>query len=489
MQSTQRTLPFSQNKSTITSLLLIIVISCIIGSIMAFYDLDILAFWVTFVNFVLIIRIVYWVTHNWLSPMMQFSVSFFLYSLSGPFAVLYYPGRLPSPFYPPYQVGPWLLMVNLSLIGFATALLLYLSARQPLWTINPRVGKMDKLISSTSFWFSVTALAITASIGEFINFARIGFVRYPLRSLFFKAFRETGMLIPTSKLVLVAAGALGLWWSLSPRDSFRKRQLFISWLCFLPYIAMQVFYADRSGILFPFLVFITGYTLIKPFKILKVRHFIVIVIIYLIASLIMVLRNPFLSMITYNQPLQINTQEVVLRCHPAFNEFGVAFGNFSQVLNRWDRDPLLGTTYLQDLLSIIPRFLRPYEKPKSIFEVFVEDEMIYGKAFWRAYIEYGSGIRSSQIAIIYVNFREFGTIPIYFLLGLFLLAIEAQARKREHLFWIIFYPSLASMTIEWHTAVNWLRSSSRVLAGIFVLYFFYFCLRSTIIKGVRENVR
>ena len=489
MQSTQSILSLSRSKSTTASFLLIIMIFCIIGSIMAFWGLNILAFWITFVNFVFIIRAVYWITHNWLSSMMQFSVSFFLYSLSGPFAVLYYPGRLPSPFYPPYQVGPWLLMINLSLVGFAAALLLYLLVRQPLWTINHGVGKVDKLISSTPFWFSVTALAITSSIGELINLARIGFFQYPLRSLFYKALAQVSMLIPADRFVLVAAGALGLWWSLSPRDSFHKRRHFISWLFLLPGIAMQGLIANRSGILFPLLAFVTGYTLIKPFKTLKIRYFVAIIVIYFIASLVMAIRNPFFSAIIHNQPLWINVQEVILRCHPAFNEFGVTFGTFSQVIKQWNREPFLGTTYLRDLLSLVPGFLLPFERPKAISKVFIEDEMIYGRSFLQAHREYGSSVRSSQIAIIYINFRELGAVPIHFLLGFLLLALEAQARKRERLFWVTLYPPLALIAFVWHTADNWVLFPSRILMGILILHLFYFCLGPVTGKGAKKNAR
>lgn len=487
MRSNQGISSLLQNNFAFIIFLMFIMISCIIGSIMALGDLSSLSFWLTFVNFVFIIKAVHWITHNWLSPIMQFSVSFLLYSLSGPFAVLYYPGRLPSPFCPPYQISSWLFMVNLSLIGFTTAILFYFLRHGTLGTMESIRSKIDKTIANTPFYLSATILAIIASIGEVINFARIGFFKYSLRSLYYKIFAETHLIIPAERFSIVASGALGLWWSLVPHDSSYKRRLFISWLFLLPVIGLQAGFGNRSGILNPLLAFITGYALFRPLKNLKIYYFALVIVIYCASVLMMVIRNDLLAAIVQHQPMRIDFKQVILRLNPGFTEFGITFGTFSEVLNRWSREPLLGTTYLRDLVSLIPGVFFPFERPKPFSKILIEEEMIYGSQFKQAYEKFGSSVRCSQMANIYINFREIGFIPFYFFLGLFLIYIEALARKRKQLLWVIVYPTSGIIAFVWHTADNWILFPSRIMLGIFLFYIFYLILINFVYNERREN--
>jgi len=430
----------------ITFKIVSIFIICIISYVLAEYNFNYASFSLLLINCILLIYIAYLLTRNWFSISVIFAIFFLFYGLSGPFAVLFIPGRLPSPFHPPYQVGAWLQAVNLALAGCALGFFLVsMETKNILWHIPL---KSNNKISSNSFLIASQFLITIASIISWVNIIRIGGIKYPTRSLLLKAIGELFLTPPDAHWAYTGMGALGLWWAKTTKNHNTKKQLIISLILFLPYVMYNILIGERGSLFSAILVFFVGYSLIKPFQVLSIRVIIIAIIVYIINAFIMAHRTYIFRYLSNEGSFMIDINTFYLRLNPGFIEFGNPFGTFSMYINNWDLPPLYGQTYLTDLLILIPRWLYPGEKPKTISMLF--HEQIYGSEFRRGYFTLGAGVGSSAIAVAHANFREPGIFLVYFLISSLIVALERKVRVYPNLFWLLFYVTIAPAAVVWN---------------------------------------
>jgi len=428
-------------------ILIIALIISIISSSLAAYDFNQASFMLLLISCVLLIYAAYLLTRNWVSISVIFTVFFLLYGLSGPFAVLFTPGRLPSPFYPPYHVGPWLQSVNLAFAGIVLGFFMgsFMRTKNLLWQVP---FKSDNWISRDSFWVASLFLIVIASMMNWINIIRIGGIAYPTRALLLKTIGELFFTLPGDYYVYTGMGALGLWWAKITKNHITKKRLIISLILFLPFIVYNVLIGERGNLFSAILSFFIGYSLVKPFQVLSIRIIIIVIIAYIINAFIMTHRTYIFRWLSKEGFFMIDKDTFYLRLNPGFLEFSVSFGTFNAYLNNWDSPPLYGQTYWTDLLTLIPRWLYPGEKPKSISSLF--HEQIYGNVFAHAHRTLGVGVGSSAIAVAHANFREPGIFFVYFLITTLIVALERKVKICPNLFWLLFYVTIAPAAIVWN---------------------------------------
>jgi len=448
--------------------LLITFIISVVSLILAEYDFNYTSFLLLLISCMLLIYTAYLLTGNWISISVIFTVFFLLYGLSGPFAVLFTPGRLPSPFYPPYHVGAWLQAVSLALAGIICGF--FIGSFMRTKNLSRQVSsKLDNWILHDSFWIASLFLIVINSTMDWINIIRIGGIAYPTRSLLLKAIGELYLTLPGSYYVYTGMGALGLWWAKITKNHITKKRLIISLILFLPFIVHNILIGERGNLFSAILSFFVGYSLIKPFRVLSIRIIIIAIIVYIINAFIMAHRTYMFEWLSNKGSFIIDKNTFYLRLNPGFVEFGVSFGTFNTYLNNWNSSPLYGQTYWTDLLTLIPNWLYPGEKPKSISRLF--HEQIYGDVFARAHHTLGAGVGSSAIAVAHANFREPGIFFVYFLISILIVALEHKVRICPNLFWLLFYVTIAPAAIVWNRVSHIYYYLFHGIIGIFVFKF------------------
>ncbi|MEN6396184.1 MAG: O-antigen polysaccharide polymerase Wzy, partial [Methanoregula sp.] len=105
--------------------------------------------------------------------------------------------------------------------------------------------------------------------------------------------------------------------------------------------------------------------------------------------------------------------------NPGMNEFGAAFGNFSEYVKSGDSTRRWGKTYVTALAVPVPSFLYPGEKPRQITYEFRDRFFSSERARGRI-----AGTAFSSVLEAYMNFGTAGVLGVYFLVGMALVFLE-----------------------------------------------------------------
>jgi hypothetical protein len=112
-------------------------------------------------------------------------------------------------------------------------------------------------------------------------------------------------------------------------------------------------------------------------------------------------------------------ERIVSALIPGNNEFGAAFGNFSEYYKFNKKPVYFGETYLRGMSTIIPSWLYPGTKPKSITYEFRD-------SFFPSEAQRGAiaGTGFSGLLESYMNFGLIGPFLIYSAIGYLLICLE-----------------------------------------------------------------
>jgi hypothetical protein len=136
---------------------------------------------------------------------------------------------------------------------------------------------------------------------------------------------------------------------------------------------------------------------------------------------------------------------IVSGLNPGGNEFGAAFGNFSEY-NKYDVEgPQFGRTYLQGFALVVPSFLYPATKPQPVAYAF-RDRFFPGVAEEGAI----SSTAYSSLLEAYVNFRNAGVVLVYALIGVCLYWLEALRRNSRSLVSAMIYLAVLPSAVVFH---------------------------------------
>ncbi len=369
-----------------------------------------------------------------------------LYSLSGPLSARYGEG-IPGIFPTPYLVDDFILHYSLAVIGLAVGLMLVSSLKYSKFSENKKELNWNKTILILLAY----VFALTASLMEITNLLRIGGLEtlYAGKAAYQSAVSELVGTLPSTEILLLATGLLGL--SLSGPNALKRRKYhLILWLlCSTPLIINLVVLGRRGPILATLLVFIIGYFYFNPVKKISLNWVGLFLLTYLMMVFLFGMRG-ILGSVLATGDLNL----LIMRIsdpifwekflNPASNEFGAVFGNFNTYILSGGSDLRLGETYLIGLTIIIPRFIWP-NKPQSITyefrDTYFADEALRGSIAGTAY----SGMLEA-----YVNFDTIGVLIVFFLIALVIGYLELKRTRSRSLMFAIFYLTLIPEAMSFH---------------------------------------
>ena len=380
-----------------------------------------------------------------------------IYGLSGPINAAW-GGGMPSIFSLPYNVSPFICSYSLASIGLIIGILFYNIAKKTndekiLAKIN---SAKDRLIAKkSSLYFYAKALALFGSLFEIINLYRIGGVEFLFKgkATYQSLISGLTLTLPSSELIIVSFALMGIYLSISDhrliKKSILKSEVLLPFMYSFPYLLIKIILGQRGMVLSLFLCIFVGITYFKPIKKIKPKLLVLLLVLYLAMSF-MYANRAIVSLIPENPKLFIEmafTKERFVRAlNPCSNEFGAAFGNFSEFYNKngTQFSPKLGFTYIKSLVLPIPSFLYPGQKPTQITYEF-RDEFFSSEAS-RGSI---AGTGFSSILEAYMNFQYFGVLVIYIIIGYFLQKVDWEYRYKN-IFTMVLYLSCMSLTISFH---------------------------------------
>ncbi len=158
-------------------------------------------------------------------------------------------------------------------------------------------------------------------------------------------------------------------------------------------------------------------------------------------------------------------ERLVDALNPGANEFGAAFGNFSDYYKHYENDfsPKLGCSYIKGLVIPIPSFIYPGDKPKQVTYEFRDD--IFPSEARRGRI---AGTGFSSILEAYMNFKFIGVLFVYFLVGYGLQKIDKDY-KYKSIYFVILYTSSISQAINFHRSAFGTIYSNIIIRMLIIL--------------------
>lgn len=376
-----------------------------------------------------------------------------LYGLSGPINALY-GAPLPDLFSLPYETGSFL--ANFSYASAALASALVLSAafsditavRQAPIAVDPRT------LGSLALVFAGAASAM-----ELTNLARVGIgAALQGKTVYQSAVDALVLTAPSYEFAGIAfslfgltVAGLGLMKNVDPQlKGARYGKAFFVLLS--PLLLISLFLGRRGPILSWIIIFFIAKTWYESRRRIGRKVAAGMLTAYVLLGMLFanraVLAYSFFvgdfSLLTEH----LKEPEVIVSgLNPGGNEFGSAFGNFSEYV-KYDVDGMqFGRSYVEGLALVVPSFLYPGTKPEPVAYAF-RDRFFPG-------VEAEGAIAStaySSILEAYVNFRQVGVAAVYFLVGLTLMAFERRRRRSRSLVAALVYLAIAQSTIFFHRA-------------------------------------
>lgn len=356
---------------------------------------------------------------SWVTLSHLFLTAFALYTVSGPFEVLFGSGKLP-PFLPPFYVREWFIDSALAVMGFTWAMLLF--------RLTYRLQQVPT-VRDIEYMQIAAILMLFATIGESINLMRAGGIATLLagKAAYQAATADVKLTFPTPSFALVAFAFLGIHYSSRFVQSHTDRgaQHTGGWLFIVigvPLLLVHLILGQRLEIASYIVAFLLGYTYRTAIKRFPARWAVGLLLIYLILSPLYGFRWAFpmwMSGKTIDLPADTVRKLLLSSLNPAVNEFGSPFGNYSIMMQTGITELYYGSTFLRDLTVVIPGFLYPGEKPKSITYEF--RDKFFADWSLRSRI---SGTAFSSLLEARINFGDLGAPIVFFVYGSLLAVFE-----------------------------------------------------------------
>ncbi|MFC6920915.1 hypothetical protein, partial [Meiothermus taiwanensis] len=299
---------------------------------------------------------------SWLTLSHVFVLFFALYTLSGPYEILYGSGQI-APFSPPFFLKEWLADASVGIMAFSFGTFL-IRLTVPLRAFN----RATLLAKPDPYRFAV-ALMLIASSSELINLVRVGTSALLAgKAVYQSEVSELALTLPSPIFALLAFGFLGLGLANFPT---RKALvlLFYFLIIALPLLVIHLILGQRLELAMYLIALALGRYYYYPIIRFPTRLLFIGLLLYSIFVPLYAFRWAFPKLISGEEITlsQEDSKKLILSSlNPALNEFGSPFGNYSTFLQSGNFELLWGKSYLNDLTVAIPNFLYPGEKPESI---------------------------------------------------------------------------------------------------------------------------
>jgi hypothetical protein len=384
---------------------------------------------------------------SWMTLSHLFLTAFALYTLSGPFEVLFGSGAIP-PFSPPFYVREWLVDSAIAAASFMWAMLL--------WGMTYRL-RHNLTIRAIGYMQIALLLILLATAGEFLNLIRAGGISILLagKAVYQAATADIKLTFPTSSFALLAFAFLGIhhsWQSLQLHSGIgkgaqRSNDLLFLVLC-APLLLVHLILGQRLEIASYVAAFLLGYTYRAPVERFPTRWAVGLLLVYLLLSPLYGFRWAFplwISGKAVDLPAETVQKLLLSSLNPAVNEFGAPFGNYSLMMQAGITDLYYGSTFLRDLTVVIPGFLYPGEKPTSVTYEF--RNRFFADWSFRSRI---SGTAFSSLLEARMNFGDLGALLVFFVYGSLLAALEVLRNRCESPWLAAFYCSFGLFALVVH---------------------------------------
>ncbi|GIV17135.1 MAG: hypothetical protein KatS3mg022_2570 [Armatimonadota bacterium] len=384
---------------------------------------------------------------SWVTLSHLFLTAFTLYTLSGPFEILFGSGAIP-PFSPPFYVREWLVDSAIAAVSFMWAILLWGMTYRPRHNVTIRtIGYMRIAL----------LLILFATAGEFLNLIRAGGISILLagKAVYQAATADIKLTFPTSSFALLAFAFLGIhhsWRFAQSHSGISKGSQSFDDLLFLvlctPLLLVHLILGQRLEIASYVAAFVLGCTYRAPVERFPTRWAVGLLLVYLLLSPLYGFRWAFplwISGKAVDLPAETVQKLLLSSLNPAVNEFGSPFGNYSLVMQAGIADLYYGSTFLRDLTVAIPGFLYPGEKPTSITYEF-RDRFF---ADWSSRSRI-SGTAFSSLLEARMNFGDLGALLVFFAYGSLLAVLEILRNRYESPWFAAFYCSFGLFALVVH---------------------------------------
>ncbi|MCK4830183.1 O-antigen polysaccharide polymerase Wzy [bacterium] len=345
----------------------------------------------------------------------------------------------------------------------------------------------------------IAVLAVTfamlASICEVVNFFRVGGIISILgygKAVYQSSVGSLTLTLPSYEIALLAFSLIALAHAFSRNKLGSSRPLSKYVLLFIltisPLFVITVVLGKRGPLVGWLLVILVGVTYFRPTRRLSGRVMLILLIFYIGSSFIFANRWLITNTVLtgdwsglFSQAFRF--ERVVKFLNPGANEFGSAFGNFSEYAKSGDSVSMYGVTYVIAPIGAIPSFLYPGEKPQQIGYEF-RDKFFPSEAL-RARI---AGTAFSSILEAYMNFGVLGVFGVYFLVGIVLAFIE-----RARLIWqspnfALFYLLMLPLAQKFHRSSFGSVVSTIFWATVLIIVFrLCYMVFVCIVKGIHNN--
>lgn len=384
---------------------------------------------------------------NWVTLAHLFLTAFALYTLSGPFEVLFGAGEIP-PFSPPFYVREWFIDSAIAVTSFTWAMLF--------WRLTCRL-RYEPTIRAIDYMQVALLLILLATAGEILNLARAGGISILLegKAVYQAATADIKLTVPTSSFALLAFAFLGIHYGsqriqlygVTTRGALRYGGLLFFALS-APLFLIHLILGQRLEIASYAAAFLLGYTYRTTVKRFPLRWVAVLLLVYLLLAPLYGFRWAFpmwISGRTVDLPPDTVRKLLFSSLNPAVNEFGSPFGNYSLMMQTGVGELYYGSTFLRDLTVVIPSFLYPGEKPISITHEF--RDRFFADWSLRSRI---SGTAFSSVLEARMNFGDLGTLVVFFTYGSLFAVLEILRNRYSSPWFAAFYCSFGLFALVVH---------------------------------------
>lgn len=439
---------------------------------------DILLLASSTVSSILLLFILKQITGDIFNMINFFAIFMILYGLSGPTQIVF-KGGINNIFTGSYNLNSYFIGYNLAIIGFVLSICIFYKNSNKKIDIDIDENKLILYIKVANLMaFAVGFMAI-------IDFVRVGGMSTLMygKALYQQNLANLSITLPTSELCRISLAIITCSLAVGRKYNFNlryRKYIVQTFIGLSPYLATLFILGNRGPLVSIMFILLIGITYIHLYKNIKMKQVAVLLVAYLIMGLVYLNRAqlPY-ALATGDWDGVVsnlsNKEKIVSSLMPGENEFGVGFGNFNEYYIYDNKSLGWGKSYIRDLCVIIPGFLYPGEKPKSITYEF-RDEFFYHESS-RSSI---AGTAFSSMLEAYMNFGMVGIFFMYFLFG-YLLTIIENVRKISGSYWfmIIYVYSFGAITMSFH------RSQFADIVGNIV----YGCIYVFIYKIIASYLR
>lgn len=345
-----------------------------------------------------------------------FAIFHAVYGLSGPATVLL-GGQLPDLFRAPPATALFLACYGAATVGLALA-----------FGLAPRTWLRGGQPSATAdTWLLPAAFGcgLVATSMELVNFVRAGGLPTVIlgKAAYQSRVADLTLTLPSDQLALLAVALFALSIDREGGRSLWPRVVgFVALLS--PLAILMAALGHRALLLNWTVAALLGVRLSAPPRRVAPRLVAALVAIYFVLGWLFANRALIgVSVATGDWGAlfreSMRSERLAVAFNPAANEFGAAFGNFSEFVAAGPQPKDLGASYLRALVLPIPSFAYPGNKPQQVSYEFRE-RFFPGESFAGSI----AGTAYSALLEAYANFGLLGVAAVYLVVGIALASFE-----------------------------------------------------------------